>query len=71
MPIIALSEDREACHNVCNNSTKLVVSWRWSGLAFFRLLGHAHDLLPPGQMKGGFANAHFQVRQVRMEQGNS
>ena len=22
-------------------------------------------------MKGGFANAHFQVRQVRMEQGNS
>ena len=24
-----------------------------------------------GQMKGGFANAQFQVRQVRMEQGNS
>ena len=39
MPIIALSEDREACHNVCNNSTKLVVSWRWSGLAFSACLG--------------------------------
>ena len=24
-----------------------------------------------GQMKGGFANAQFQVRQVRMEEGNS
>jgi putative SOS response-associated peptidase YedK len=40
------------------------------------LVSQIHDRMPAiielsRQMKGGFANAQFQVRQVRMEQGNS